>query len=286
LPYQITNWNVHFENNRTRELKRLEWVPVPNSIDNLGYIRLVTHPNGAAHLGAWLAILEVASRQKVRGTLPQDGAGLSQSLAAISRLPASVFDEVLPRLLELQWIQEYGEMSQEGAEIPQAGAEKPALKGIELNGTEGKEHIAPTGAGESVVRSALPARRKTQTLEEVRVLLGIRLPWFEHLCAVHPAGKEGVKAAALAFAANVTPDEAGRTKALEMWHGAKAYAERCAADPSTRVKWMQGWINDERWRDANAIPIPITPRAVGRESFVESVTRVMGERIARGQNPL
>ena len=53
MSLRIRNWKDHFENNRTRELKTMAWVPVPNRMDDLGYIRLVTHPNGAAHLGAW-----------------------------------------------------------------------------------------------------------------------------------------------------------------------------------------------------------------------------------------
>jgi hypothetical protein len=40
----------------------------------LGYTTLVDHPRGASHLGSWYAIVEIASRQKKRGTLP-DGPG-------------------------------------------------------------------------------------------------------------------------------------------------------------------------------------------------------------------
>lgn len=86
--YRVSRWNEFFENNRTRELKRLDWVPVPNKMDGRGYTALVEHPNGAAHLGGWIAILEIASRQKVRGEIPQDGAGLSQEGAASrARIP-------------------------------------------------------------------------------------------------------------------------------------------------------------------------------------------------------
>ena len=115
--YRVKDWNTHFENNRTRELKRLDWVPVPNKMDGRGYTALVDHPNGAAHLGGWIAILEIASRQKVRGEIPQDGAGLSQCLARISRLPAILFEELIPRLESMGWV--------EGAEIPQLGATIP-----------------------------------------------------------------------------------------------------------------------------------------------------------------
>ena len=100
----------------------MDWVPVPNRMDGAGYTALVDHPNGAAHLGAWLAMIEISSRQKERGTFPQDGAGLSQVLARMSRLPAGLFDEVIPRLLQIGWIERDSEIPQDGAEIPQDGA--------------------------------------------------------------------------------------------------------------------------------------------------------------------
>lgn len=142
--YRIRNWNTLFENNRTRELKRLDWVPVPNRMDGLGYVTLMSHPNGAAHFGAWLAIIEIASRQKDRGTLPQNGAGLSHSLAVISRIPATIFDEAVPRLLDLEWMEQVTVIPQEGAGIPQEGAASRARekgmewKGIEVKGSEVK----------------------------------------------------------------------------------------------------------------------------------------------------
>src|SRR6185437_16966566 len=111
----------------------MDWVPVPNKMDGTGYTELVDHPNAAAHLGAWLAIIEIASRQKVRGNFPQVGAGIPQSLSGmsqvlcrISRLPCAVFEELIPRLLQMEWIEPYQqvtEIPQLGAEIPQLGAE-------------------------------------------------------------------------------------------------------------------------------------------------------------------
>ena len=59
---RVKDWNLLFENNRTRGLKHLDWVPMPNKMDSDGYTELVDHPNGAAHLGAWFAIVQIASR--------------------------------------------------------------------------------------------------------------------------------------------------------------------------------------------------------------------------------
>jgi len=157
--YRIKDWYKLFENNRTRELKRMDWVPVPNRMDGAGYTALVDHPNGAAHLGAWLAMLEISSRQTPRGTFPQEGAGFPQEgagfpqvLARISRLPVQLFMEVIPRLEQIGWIERVTEIPQDGAGIPQEGAGIPQEgavpsrdtravtegNGRERKGTEGK----------------------------------------------------------------------------------------------------------------------------------------------------
>lgn len=105
---RIRNWDGDYENNRTRELKKLEWVPVPNQLDGDGYTELVDHPEGAAHLGAWLAIVQIASKCETRGTLSRKGARPhnAASLARISRIPVHVFEDVIPRLMEIGWLEE------------------------------------------------------------------------------------------------------------------------------------------------------------------------------------
>ena len=171
---RVTDWNTAHENNRTRELKRLDWVPVPNRFDGDGYTALVDHEDGASHLGAWVVILEVASRCDPRGTLIRsDGTPHSAvSLSRMSRLPVAVFEAAIPRLIKIGWLTEAPErkgnkripqddagipqddatLSQEGAGIPQDGAASRArerapahtpprapAQGREGNGREEKE---------------------------------------------------------------------------------------------------------------------------------------------------
>jgi hypothetical protein len=112
--YRICNWDHRFENSSSRKLKRLDWVALPNAMDIEGYIVLVDHPNGAAHFGAWIAIVQIASKQDPRGTLPngktsQSLGGICQSLGRISRLPAVLFEETLPRLIEIGWLEILGD---------------------------------------------------------------------------------------------------------------------------------------------------------------------------------
>lgn len=164
--FAVAAWNDVHENNRTRELKKLDWVPVPNKMDGAGYATLVTHDDGAAHFGAWVAILEIASRCRDRGVLvrgdgrPHDAA----SLSLISRLPVAVFRDAIPRLVDIGWLairntpHDDATTSQDGAGIPQEDAETSqddaprvrartcALRegdGMERKGTEPEGAAAP-----------------------------------------------------------------------------------------------------------------------------------------------
>jgi len=49
-----------YENNRTRELKRLEWFPMPNKQDGDGYTLIMEQKDGPAIFGAWVACVQIA----------------------------------------------------------------------------------------------------------------------------------------------------------------------------------------------------------------------------------
>lgn len=147
--YKIRDWDKLFENNRTRDMKRMSWVPVPNRHDGDGYTCLVSRKNGAAIYGAWIVILQVASKCDPRGTLlrapskPHDAASISR----ITRIPeADIQAALIACSDETDWLeveelakipQEGAENRQEGAEIPQATDEE--WKGREQKGMEGKK---------------------------------------------------------------------------------------------------------------------------------------------------
>ncbi len=158
--YRIKDWGTIYENNRTRELKSLLWVPVPNKHDGDGYTALVDRENSAAYLGAWLAILQVASKCEPRGTLLREGAVAhnSTSIARMTRLKPEIIEETLllclreTKWLELVDLQGNVIIPHEGAGFPHPPAEKCLRregKGREVNGMEGKELLsgaeAPTG---------------------------------------------------------------------------------------------------------------------------------------------
>jgi len=143
--YRIRDWDGLYENNRTRDMKTMQWLPMPNRHDGDGYTTLVDRKNGAALYGAWVAILQVASRCGPRGTLLRDGAQPhdATSLARMTRLPKEIIAEALRVCSEeCKWLEINGcdtpaTPPQEGAGIPQATNEEG--KGMEeKEGTEGK----------------------------------------------------------------------------------------------------------------------------------------------------
>jgi len=103
----VTDWASNFETHETRKLRRLLWVPMPNKHDGDGYTELVDHEDGAAHLGAWLAIVQVASKCEPRGTLARSG-GRPHDAGTISRqtrIPLEMVRKAIGRLLGIGWLE-------------------------------------------------------------------------------------------------------------------------------------------------------------------------------------
>lgn len=298
LPYRIRDWVKHFENASSKKLKRLEWVAIPNRVDGSGYCALVDHPNGAAHLGAWLAMVEIASRQKQprNGTLPDVG-GICQSLGRISRLRVEVFKEALPRLIEIGWIES---IQSDRDSLPQSAdslADSPTTLGNDggtiqditgnnktLHEREEQKPYTPAPENPALVldpacsvRSFVAASKKKRTSEELRSALGERLPWWDALWAIYPC-RDGMKAGLDAFERRVHD----RDLAVEIFHGAEKYAAKAKADPTMKLKYLQGWLNDERWKDENVIQA----NGTGKGSTVQRAIAEMEQRIRNGERPL
>src|ERR1035438_455292 len=95
--YSIRDWNKIYENNRTRELKRIDWFPMPNKQDGDGYTAIMERSDGAAILGAFVACVQIASRCDPRGTLLRDSKKPhdSTSLSRMSRIPVLIIKDML-----------------------------------------------------------------------------------------------------------------------------------------------------------------------------------------------
>lgn len=106
--YRIRGWDHDFENNRSREVKDLDWLKRPLRIGSEEWIWLLDHPNGAAHLGVWYAVTELAARCRPRGTLMRFNGTphTPESISKAAGLTALMCGEGVARLVTLGWIEQ------------------------------------------------------------------------------------------------------------------------------------------------------------------------------------
>lgn len=95
--YRITGWNDHYENNRSRKVIDLSWVPIPNRHDGENFSTIMAHPDGAEIYAAWILMLQVASRCQPRGSLVRDNGKphTAESLALKTRGKQKWFEKAM-----------------------------------------------------------------------------------------------------------------------------------------------------------------------------------------------
>ena len=74
MKYQVKDWDVYFENDRSRTREKCSFVCVPNKQHGMGFARIMAEVDGAAIYGIWCLILGACSQQKKRaGWLTDNG---------------------------------------------------------------------------------------------------------------------------------------------------------------------------------------------------------------------
>jgi len=106
------------------------------------------------------------------------------------------------------------------------------------------------------------SRGEKRTTEQIEKALGTeRLGWFNRVWDVYP-GHDGKRAGMDKFEHVVTSEGLF----LKVLAGAERYAAKVKARPDTIVKYLQGWLTDERWNDEDQPSlalIPIGPKQNG-----------------------
>lgn len=104
----VADWGRMFENNRSRIVKRLDWIRMPNRHDGSTYAEIIEGPHGEAVYGCWSLVVQVASKCHPRGTLVRsDGqAHDAQSLARAVRARPTIMTIAIKRLLKVGWLLE------------------------------------------------------------------------------------------------------------------------------------------------------------------------------------
>jgi hypothetical protein len=93
----IHHWDALYETYESKRLARgCSWVAVPNKHDGRGYRRLLREKDGVALFGAWVLMVEVASKCPVRGVLADlDGPLDSLDLEDKTGGPSKIFDRMV-----------------------------------------------------------------------------------------------------------------------------------------------------------------------------------------------
>jgi len=156
--YRIKDWESVFENNRSRELKKMRWFACPSRLDGDGYTTIMEEESGAACYGCFITFCAIASRCQQRGTLIRDS-GLPHdvsSLSRMTRIPTKIIRLAIERLSAVGWLlveDEKGRkvevQKEEGAGIPQEGAVIPQEgAGISHQDTISHNHMDESGLTE------------------------------------------------------------------------------------------------------------------------------------------
>lgn len=224
---RICNWDERFENNKTRDMKIMRWVPIEID-DDAAYIELVKeHKNGAAHYGAWIAIVKIAGRCTPRGTLvkfspkgkpvPHD----SKSLSVITRIPKRIFDAAIPRFLEIGWMEQDPDTTQLALFGTGSGQEGIPIREGRKEGKEGKEGRGKPGA------NIPPSPEEVTAYAES---IGYKLNG-QHFCDYYAQGDWHLK----------------RGSKMKNWQAAvRTWKARDEEGQATGPKWEKGMITQEK----------------------------------------
>lgn len=108
--YRIKDWNENFEVAQSRKCHgmKMSWVAIPNKHDGKSYRRLVKEPEFGNILAAWLLIVQVASKQAIRGQLEDsDGPLTAEDLADSTGLDQQWFELAFEKLSDprIGWLE-------------------------------------------------------------------------------------------------------------------------------------------------------------------------------------
>jgi hypothetical protein len=290
LPYRIVNWAKHFENNRTRDMKEMQWVPIKNRMGT-GYTELMLADDTGSFFGAWVALVEVASTCTPRGTLLRGNCGLTAGkLAAICRFRPDVMDAAIAKLLEMGWLEEI----QESAGKPQAdcGQTAGSLRPHKKEGKEGKEGkeaaappLRPPASPEWFETSATPPRPTLAplTAEEFAGpdLDSIAQQTARELTKAHwypsdAALSRGFLATELATAVNPMPLVKSIVDSHRLWREQVEEARQSGSLPRTIAnKALQWWLKDRYFEQKPSFGASRIEQAAAKPGVSRTIARLL-----------
>lgn len=125
--YSIRDWERNFEKAQSRKLDVMSWVAMPVKHDGLGYRRIISMPDGPLIYSAWVLMVQVAAKCKVRGVLADENGPLTaDDLFVKTGCPVVVFEKAIEVLSSRQigWLL-VGDWETDGSQVSlQTGQDK------------------------------------------------------------------------------------------------------------------------------------------------------------------
>ena len=140
MAWTIKDWDVHYENSRSRSVTSLSWVSIPNKHDGKGYNKVANSSKRCEIFSVMILAVQVASKMPKRGILADlDGDLTFEDMALKTRFPKKLFETWLPWLeLETGWIFNSNKQSDsEPSGNHQADSSVVRKKGMGGDGMEG-----------------------------------------------------------------------------------------------------------------------------------------------------
>ena len=209
---RITGWERYAPTD-AKKCKVMQWVAVPINHEGLGYIEMITRPDGLRTIGGWLLILQVAARCPVRGTLVADSGRIlgPREIALKTRTNEGDISACIATLLEARWMEEFDLSGQH----PDAIRTASGLQDRTVHDITGHNKIqdAPTGAEADCVGPEFSTRDGAW-----RMTAGFRNTLAQTFPAA-PLDVEIVKAATWTHDATKKKTAAGMHRFLLNWLG-------------------------------------------------------------------
>ena len=151
--YTIIDWDEHFETHESRRYKSLTWVSVRTKLAGDGITELLDHEDGAAHYGAWMTVVIVASKCKPRGVLVREN-GLphdARSLSRITRVSSPLIQAMLDRVSDeaIKWVSVSDYVARDNDESPGTPGCQPGTPGCHTRHITLPDLTRPNGGGDA-----------------------------------------------------------------------------------------------------------------------------------------
>lgn len=161
MKIKIRDWEKHFERDRTKQWKRLEWVPVPNK-QGAGYRKIMKQKNGLEIFAVWIALIQIGSMCTPRGDLSKYSIDELSDLTLISD-HEKIHNSILYLSQVLDWIE--------------------VVENLDTNVKNLDTHGMPTSFGSSVLFSSVQSCSINSITPERFVLIPEQIKEsFSHFC--------------------------------------------------------------------------------------------------------